>query len=209
MSVRGVVLAAGKGQRMGATKQILPFRDKPLLQHVINAARGSQLTHLVLVLGHAYADILQKIDASGLQIIVNDRFDAGQSTSVLSGLINGPDTEGVMFLLGDQPLINSAFIDLLITRFLTERPLAVMPVHQNRPGNPVILSRELAREARTLTGDTGARQLLRRHAQHVLQVEVDNPLLFHDVDTKEDYQKLLASFPRYEGNRVNETSEIT
>ncbi|MDO4766912.1 MAG: nucleotidyltransferase family protein, partial [Pseudomonadota bacterium] len=179
MSVRGVILAAGKSQRMGAIKQLLPFRGKPLVQHVIDAARGSQLAHLLLVLGHAHTDILQRIDISGLQIVVNNLFDTGQATSVVSGLNNGPNTEGVMFLLGDQPLVHTAFINLLITQFLVAHPLAVMPVHQNRPGNPVILGRELTQEALTLTGDTGARQLLRQHAQHVLHVEVDDPLLFH------------------------------
>ena len=51
MSVRGVILAAGLGRRMGTVKQLLPFRGRPLLQHVIDAARASRLENMLLVLG--------------------------------------------------------------------------------------------------------------------------------------------------------------
>jgi molybdenum cofactor cytidylyltransferase len=190
MMVRGVILAAGLGRRMGAVKQLLPLHGRPLLQHVIDAARGSNLAHLTLVLGHAHDRILEAIDARGLEIVVNPDFAAGQSTSVLTGLNHGPAADGVMFLLGDQPLAGQALIDTLIETFVSERPPAVVPVHQGRPGNPVILGRDLMREASALHGDTGARVLLRNRA--VRHVEVDDPALLQDVDTMDDYLALLA-----------------
>lgn len=190
MNVRGVILAAGMGRRMGAVKQLLPLHGRPLLQHVIDAARGSHLAHLTLILGHAHDRILEAIDARGLEIVVNRDFTAGQSTSVVAGLNHGPEADGVMFLLGDQPLAGHALIDTLIETFASERPSAVVPVHQGRPGNPVILGRDLAREASALHGDTGARGLLRNRS--VRHVEVDDPALLQDVDTMDDYLALLA-----------------
>jgi molybdenum cofactor cytidylyltransferase len=192
MTVRGVILAAGLGRRMGTIKQLLPMHGKPLLQHVIDAARASCLDHLLLVLGSAHEKILPKIDARGLDVIVNADFAAGQSTSVRSGLEHGPDAEGVMFLLGDQPLVGHTLIDILVERFLDEKLLAVVPVHRGLPGSPAIIGREIMRQATTLTGDTGARRLLREHSRHVLEVEVDDPSLLRDVDTMDDYRNLLA-----------------
>lgn len=193
MSVRGVILAAGLGRRMGAVKQLLPLHGRPLLQHVIDAARASSLEHVLLVLGNAHGEILSKIDASGIAVTVNPDFAAGQSTSVRTGLLHGPDADGVMFLLGDQPLVGTALIDTLVECFLAERPMAVVPVHQGRPGNPAVIGRELMRQASALTGDIGARRLLKEHARHVREVEVDDPALLRDVDTMDDYLALLAT----------------
>ena len=192
MKVRGVILAAGLGRRMGAVKQLLPFHGRPLLQHVIDAARSSILEHVTLVLGNAHAEILPRIDARGLDVVLNPDFASGQSTSVRAGLAHGPDADGVMFLLGDQPLIGAPIIDMLVTRFLAERPAALVPVHEGRPGNPAIIGRDLMRNAEGLTGDVGARYLLRDNARHVRQIEIGDPAVFRDVDTMDDYLTLLA-----------------
>ena len=193
MSVRGVILAAGLGSRMGGVKQLIPFRGMPLVQHVIDAARASRLAHVMLVLGHAHSEIIPKIDTRGIDTVVNPDFAAGQSTSLRCGLTLGPDADGVMFLLGDQPLVDSAFIDSIVDRFLAERPWAVVPFYRDRPGNPVVIGRELMEEASALGGDTGARGLLRKHARHVLRVDVDDPMILRDVDTMDDYLALLAA----------------
>ncbi len=193
MSVRGVILAAGLGSRMGGVKQLVPFRGRPLVQHVIDAAKASRLAHVTLVLGHAHAEILSKIDTRGIDTVLNPDFAAGQSTSLRCGLSHGPDAAGVMFLLGDQPLVNGAFIDTIADRFLAERPWAVVPVYRDRPGNPVVIGRELMEEASSLGGDTGARGLLRKYDRHVLRLGVDDPLALRDVDTMDDYLALLAA----------------
>jgi molybdenum cofactor cytidylyltransferase len=190
VSVRGVILAAGLGRRMGVIKQLLPLHGRPILQHVIDAARSSGLEHILLVLGHAHEAIRTKIDCMGIDVTVNPDFAKGQSTSLRTGLVQGPETNGVMFLLGDQPMVGHALIDTLIDAFEAERPPAVQPVHQGRPGNPVILGRELLREAAALTGDTGARPLLQRPG--VMHLEVDDSALLRDVDTMDDYLALLA-----------------
>ncbi|GAB6112783.1 nucleotidyltransferase family protein [Desulfomicrobium salsuginis] len=192
MNVRGVILAAGLGRRMGAVKQLLPLHGRPLLQHVIDAARASTLAHLALVLGNAHAEILSRIDARGVDIVLNPDFASGQSTSVRAGLTHGPDADGVMFLLGDQPLVDAPLIDLLVTRFLTELPWALVPVHEGRPGNPAIIGREMMRDAQGLTGDVGARKLLRDNPRHVQRIEIGDPAVLRDVDTMDDYLSLLA-----------------
>lgn len=192
MNVRGVILAAGLGRRMGALKQLLPLHGRPLVQHVIDAARDSVLEHVLLVLGHEHEAVLAGIDAAGVDVIVNRDYAQGQSTSLRAGLSHGPEADGVMFLLGDQPVVGSALIDTLIDTFAAERPAAVLPVHRGRPGNPVILGRDLMREAAALTGDTGARPLLRLHERRVRRVEVEDAALLRDVDTMDDYLTLLA-----------------
>ncbi|UTF50503.1 nucleotidyltransferase family protein [Desulfomicrobium sp. ZS1] len=192
MTVRGVILAAGLGRRMGTVKQLLPFRGRPLLQHVIDAARASRLENLLLILGHAHDQVLPQLDTHGLEVIVNRDFAAGQSTSVRAGLEHRADADGIMYLLGDQPLLNADTINTLIDCFLRERPWAAVPVHHGQPGNPVIIGRPLMADLAALCGDIGARRLLRQ-SQFVRRVEVDDSAILRDVDTMEDYLALLAT----------------
>jgi molybdenum cofactor cytidylyltransferase len=192
MNVRGVILAAGLGRRMGTVKQLLPFRGRPLLQHVIDAARASRLENLLLVLGHAHDQVLPQLDTQGLEVVVNRDFAAGQSTSVRAGLEHRADADGIMYLLGDQPLLNVAIIDALIDCFLREHPWAAVPVHHGQPGNPVIIGRPLLADLAALCGDIGARRLLQK-SQFVRRVEVDDPAVLRDVDTMEDYLTLLEA----------------
>jgi molybdenum cofactor cytidylyltransferase len=192
MSVRGVILAAGLGRRMGCVKQLLPFRGRPLLQHVIDAARASRLENLLLVLGHAHDRVLPQLDTYGLEVVVNRDYAAGQSTSVRSGLEHRADADGIMYLLGDQPLLGVGIINTLIDCFLRERPWAAVPVHHGQPGNPVIIGRQMLADLAAISGDTGARRLLQK-SQFVRRVEVDDPAILRDVDTMEDYLALLEA----------------
>ncbi len=192
MSVHGVILAAGLGRRMGTIKQLLPFRGKPLLQHVIDAARASRLENLLLVLGHAHDQVLSQLDTHGLEVVVNRDFAAGQSTSVRTGLEHCADADGIMYLLGDQPLLSAGIINALIDCFLSEQPWAAVPVHHGQPGNPVIIGRQLMEGLSALSGDMGARRLLQQ-IEFVRKVEVDDPAILRDVDTMEDYLALLAT----------------
>ncbi len=192
MTVHGVILAAGLGRRMGTVKQLLPFRGKPLLQHVIDAARTSRLESLLLILGHAHDQVLEQLDTHDLEVIVNQDFAAGQSSSVRAGLEYRAGADGIMYLLGDQPLLSADTINTLIDCFLREQPWAAVPVHRGQPGNPVIIGRPLMADLAALSGDIGARRLLQA-SQFVRRVEIDDPAILRDVDTMDDYLGLLAA----------------
>lgn len=192
MTVSGVILAAGLGRRMGTVKQLLPLHGKPLLQHVIDAARASRLENLLLILGHAHDQVLPQLDTHGFEVVVNRDFAAGQSSSVRAGLEHRADADGIMYLLGDQPLLSADTINTLIDCFLSERPWAAVPVHRGQPGNPVIIGRPLMADLAALSGDIGARRLLQK-SQFVRRVEIDDPAILRDVDTMDDYLALLAA----------------
>jgi molybdenum cofactor cytidylyltransferase len=193
MIVCGVILAAGLARRMGQIKQLLPLEGKPLVQHVINAARESELQSIILVLGHGHELILPALDTTGLTVVINHHYALGQSTSLKAGLEQSLDADGVMFLLGDQPYVSSRLINDLIACFCINAPQGVMPVYQGQPGNPVILGRKLMQEALDLRGDMGARLLLQRYSQEICKVEVHSPRFFQDVDTMDDYLALVEA----------------
>ncbi len=190
-SVTGVVLAGGRGSRMGRLKQLLPFRGKTIIQTVIDNALASRLQQVVVVLGHQADQIRRKVCLKQATVVVNENYCRGQSTSLQAGLAAIAKTaDAVMFILGDQPLVGPAVIDRLIDEYVVSRALLVIPAVHGKRGNPVIVDRRIFSEINTLTGDTGARVLFNAHADRIREVAVSDSAIHFDIDTWEDYIQL-------------------
>ena len=193
--VTGIILAAGKGSRMGQTKQLLPFRGQTILECVVDSALASKLQRVIVVLGYQ-ADALEPLMAGrDVTVVVNRSFENGQSSSLKTGLQAVTDeADAVLFLLGDQPLVTETTINLILNAYETS-PVSpvVVPVYHGKRGNPVLFSRETFSRIASLSGDNGARPLFQEYSGRILQVPVDDPCILLDIDTEENYQHLLKS----------------
>jgi molybdenum cofactor cytidylyltransferase len=109
------------------------------------------------------------------------------------------ESEAVLFLLGDQPLITPAIIDLMLASYAASPSPIVMPVFAGRRGNPVLFSRETFSRIRALNEDSGARPLFEEYAGRILMVTVADPAIHLDIDTEEDYRRLLELEHRFRG----------
>ncbi len=193
----GIILAAGMSTRFGDPKQLQKLKDRYLLDWVLDAALSSQLEGLILVLGHHFEAIRKTLAGSlhhpRLQVVFNPRFAKGQSESLRTGLAQvKSDFPSVMFLLGDQPLMNGKVIDLLLDRFWASPQDICVPVCQGQRRNPAIFSRVFFDRLMAIEGDRGARKLIRAHPASVLAVEIDDPVCFSDVDTEKDLADLTS-----------------
>ena len=156
----GIILAAGISNRFGKPKQLIKFQGRTLLETVVDAALGSQLTHIVLVLGHAVEEMLPAIshrsDDFRLTIVENTDYLKGMSLSIQAGLKKlQHDFPSVMFLLGDQPLLRSEMIDLLLERYWASDKGICVPCRHGQRGNPTIFSRRFYNRIFAVRGDTG------------------------------------------------------
>lgn len=195
----GVILAAGASTRMGRPKQLLPLGDRCLLQHVVDAATGSCLDEVILVLGHHADEIANGLDCASkrsVRIVVNNDYAEGQSTSLRLGLhAANVRAQATAILLGDQPHVTNQLIDRVAAAFVAADVPIVRPVYgagdHRVPGHPVFLARRIWPEVDRLRGDLGARVLIAAHPDWLLDVPIegDPPA---DVDTWEDYQRTVA-----------------
>ncbi|MGD9182034.1 MAG: nucleotidyltransferase family protein [Desulfobacterales bacterium] len=191
----GIILAAGAATRFGQPKQLLRLKDKYLIERVLDAALNSRLGRIVLVLGYAHQKILQalgkKAQHSKLHIEVNPHYTKGQSHSLRVGLSTvRNDFPAVIFLLGDQPMLNSGTINTLLERFWSADKDICVPAYRGQRKNPVIFGRRFYGQLMDIKGDIGARQLIDDNPEQVFVVEIDDPLCFFDIDTPQDFDNL-------------------
>lgn len=195
--IAGIVLAAGRSSRLGRPKQLLPVQGEPLLRFTLQRILTTSLDVVYVVLGHRAQEISGFISDLPVQIVENPDAEKGQSTSVLAGLraVLPTDPDAVMMLLGDQPLVDPEVVNRMIARWQETRTGVVAPRYAGGPGrNPILFDRVVLPELMTLTGDIGARAIVRAHQKRgdISLVEVDSSAP-RDVDTEDDYAELLAS----------------
>jgi molybdenum cofactor cytidylyltransferase len=191
----GIILAAGASTRFGQPKQLMRLKNKYLIEWVLDAALNSRLERVVLVLGDSHQKILQALDPisqhSKLQIEINQQVKKGQSHSLRVGLSKVKHAfSAVMFLRGDQPMLSATTINTLLEKFWAASKDICVPTYSGKRGTPTLFSRRFYTPLMNLKGDIGARQLIDENPDHVLTVEIDDPLCFFDIDTQQDFEKL-------------------
>jgi molybdenum cofactor cytidylyltransferase len=193
VSVVGIILAAGRGTRMGTPKQLLPLDGRPLLQHVVDTAAAAPFAGVVLVLGHAAEEVVAALDLpSCVEVVVNPLHATGQSSSLRAGLDHAPEgARAAAILLGDQPELRADAISALVEAHGVSDAPILRAAYRGRASHPVVLDRSVWPGVEALRGDAGARTLIAAHAGRVELVEVggDPP---EDIDTPEDLARLMA-----------------
>ena len=189
--VAGVVLAAGQATRMAGSKVVRPVRGRPMVARVVEAALGSRLDDVVVVVGHEAERVVAILRDQPIRIVENRDYANGMSTSVRAGLrAVGPRCDGAMFVLADQPFVSSALIDRLLEAFASTGKGIVRPRASGRPANPVLFSASLFPELVREEGDRGGREVVLRHQDEVCYVEIDDPMLCLDIDSLDDYERV-------------------
>jgi molybdenum cofactor cytidylyltransferase len=185
--VGGIVLAAGKSERMGTPKALLPINGRTFLENILEAIAQSTLSHTVVVLGHHRDQITRRIRLSN--VVFNPDYEQGMITSLQTGIRALPSgLTGAMFFLVDHPLVELDTIDALITKLAPER--IVLPVVQGRRGHPVLFASEVLQEILDLSASEGANIVVRRDPARVVEVPVNTRGILVDVDTPEDFENL-------------------
>lgn len=188
-----VILAAGCSSRMGSPKQLLTIQGERMLDRAVAAALGCGLGTPVLVLGAHHDRILQETRLAGnCEVVVNEAFGQGQSTSMIAGTRRIMDRcGGAVFLLCDQPFITPTLVKELAEAFGRRQPDLLYPVYKGQRGNPVLVHSRLFPRLLAATGDSGARFLFDDPELDIAAHEVADRSVIVDIDTPEEYEAAL------------------
>jgi molybdenum cofactor cytidylyltransferase len=195
--VAAIILAAGASARMGHPKQLLPWGEKTMLQHVVDIVSAAPVDQIVLVLGYQAQKVLDSLDLGqqpatpSIQVVINPHPERGLSSSMQVGLAAlEDDIDAALFVLADQPAITPQIIGAIVERYRQTHAPIVVPVYQGRRGNPTLFAREMFPALMQVRQDQGGRAILGRYAHLIAQVEVGSDAIFQDIDTVEDYRRI-------------------
>lgn len=191
--VAAIILAAGRSSRMAPRNKLLePVGGKPIVAKVADIALASGAGPIIVVTGFEAPRIAAVLSGRKLTMVHNASFQDGLSSSLRVGLSAlPPDSDGTLILLGDMPGIEDAVLGALMAAFTGSDAICV-PVHRARRGNPVLFGRRYFAEMMRISGDEGAKQLLARHKERVIEVEVGTDSIFVDIDTPVDLARVTA-----------------
>ena len=152
---------------------------------MVEAVLQSRAAPIIVVTGHAENEVRAALHGLGMIYVRNDAYASGIASSVKCGIVGVPDDcDGTFVLLGDMPKVSGVLLNQLIDAFeATPSARAVVPVHEGERGNPALIARSLFREVEKLSGDVGARALLKSAGADVLEVPIDSDAVSFDVDT--------------------------
>jgi len=193
MPVAAVLLAAGGSRRMGQSKQLLPIDGQPMVRRVAQTVCQAGLAQVVAVVGAEGERVARALAGLDLEIVHNQAWARGMSTSVRAGMeALRPEIEAALLVLADQPGLTLEALQALVEAYRATRAPIVAPYYRGRRGNPVLFARSLFADLGQVEGDQGGRALLVRHEQEVVRVDLDDAAILLDVDTRQDYEGLCS-----------------
>ncbi len=184
MSVFGIVLAAGRGRRMGGSKHLRAIEGRPMLAHVIEALRP-EVDGLVCVLRPGDADGASLLEELDVPVAWAEPADEGRAASVRAGVKAAGPHHDLLFALADQPFLQSGDFARLIEAHQTDEAGIAHAAYSGERGNPVIFARAYRDELASLRGGEGGRVVIAAHPEDAIPVELD-PERGRDLDLPED-----------------------
>lgn len=194
----GLILAAGASSRMGRPKALLPIGPDTFVSRMAATMTGGGVAQVVVVATTTSSrDILAALgvgDAGALAMVVeNPTPEHGQLSSLLIGLdaLERADVAGVLVCPVDIPLFTAATVHAILTAARSTSAPIVRPASHGRHGHPVLFARRVFADLRQADLAQGARSVVQAHVEEIIDVDVDDPGAFIDIDTPEDYLRWI------------------
>lgn len=182
--VVGLVLAAGRSQRMGRPKQLAQLGGRPLLEHTLRSLSASGVDEVVVALG-AHAGLVERgVRLQGAVPLRAGRWREGMGAVLAEASAALAGCGALVVALGDQPMVGPAVVERLVAAWRAGAGPVVRAAYSGRPGHPVLFDGTLLPELAALGGDVGARGLLARRPGGVHLVEVGE--LGDDLDVDDE-----------------------
>ena len=203
--VGALLLAAGQSTRYGTDNKLLSeYRGKPLIHHVADLVTSiSRFSEIAAITGHDAENVSACLSSYKITCYLNDQYASGMASSVQLGVSKLISNDAIMIFPSDMPNLTAQLITELLDAqqsisignsesLMPEKPNAalIVPTHQRKRGNPVILLNRIFDAALRLKGDEGVRQVFSLYSKNIVDVEIDCPGIHQDIDLNSDVGKL-------------------
>ncbi len=194
-TIGAIILAAGSSSRMGTSKQLLEVDGKSMLTRTVDAVLNAGLHDVVVVLGANEAAHRAALGNSKVHITANQRWAAGMGSSIKAGvnyLLKTVDgLQAAIILVCDQPMLTKDTIESIILRFRNTNKPIIGCGYDGVAGVPALFARPYLEKLLQLSDDQGARRIMVQNPGDVAIVPFIGGEI--DLDTREDYERFLAS----------------
>jgi molybdenum cofactor cytidylyltransferase len=194
--IAALVPAAGRSERMGRPKLILPVSGVSLIARVVAALRAGGADRVVVVAPPGDApgasELIADAEGQGGEVVVLDRATADMRASFergLNWLEQDPRPDGLLLCPGDSPGLSEALVSRVVQGFQEHPDRIIIPTYEGTRGHPVALPWRLAADVRCLPVGVGVNALIAAHADRVLTLDLGDPNALADMDTPEDYAR--------------------
>ncbi|MBI3464671.1 MAG: nucleotidyltransferase family protein [Planctomycetes bacterium] len=194
-----IVPAAGKSQRMGHSKLLLPLGPRRVIEHVLAALAGSRIDQTIVVVPPDATELRAIVRTHGAEVAQLTDPTADMRTSVVYGLDRAEQLWGngvldaFLVALADQPTLSSRTVDCLIARSHSSGRSIFIPTFGGKRGHPVLFGWKHVEQVRSLPADRGLNCLIARLPSEVEECPIDEAGLLEDLDTPQDYERLKMS----------------
>jgi molybdenum cofactor cytidylyltransferase len=193
MSKTGIIiLAAGSSSRMGEPKQLMKFKSKTFLQHIIEESKEANLNPVICVTGYQSDQISKAIAGMNVIIVNNEQWSEGMGTGISAGIKEAlqSDLDSVILAVSDQPFVSSGLFAKMLTLKDKSGKKIVASSYAGTLGTPVLFDKEYFNQLICLHGNQGAKNIVHMNMSDVVTVKFEKGSI--DIDTKEDYEKLIS-----------------
>lgn len=201
--VAGVVLAAGRSDRMGQDKALLDAEGHPFVARAVRCLAGGGARPVIVVTRTPDGAVARAAREAGARVAANPDPDhpvrGGPVSSVRRALgalaTEAGDIDGLLVLPVDHPRVRPDSVRALVETFDADRTHVVVPAWNGRRGHPVLIARALFDELARDDLAQGLRTVVHRHREARVVVEVDDPGVVDDLDTPAEYRAAFRSDP--------------
>ena len=191
MKISTIILAAGESSRLGQPKQLLTYENQTLIERIISITKTIDFEKTIVVLGAFAKQIEPILAATNVDIVINENWQNGMSSSLKKGLENTKKSDAILVLLSDQPFVNSELIHQLIEKGKRSDFPIIATKYQGVFGVPALFKKIIFEAFENLNEQVGAKKVIKNYAKNNQVGFVSFEKAAIDIDTIEDYDKLL------------------
>jgi len=194
-SIAAIIVSGGYSSRMGSFKPFLKFGEKSAIEIIIDTYKSSGINNIIVVAGYKGNEVAEKLRESGTTCIQNENYAEGMFTSVIKGVKALDKSVSAFFMHPvDIPLVKKYTIEVLRNKYLESGKGIVYPDFCGRIGHPPLIDSKYREAILRSNGEGGLQRNLKEYSCDSIYIPVFDKATLMDMDTKEDFAKLLAYF---------------